>query len=137
VGVLMIPEFDERGYLPPGIHPAKIEEIGQRFGAQSEIRQSQFESLCWLLELARKAKVLKFIINGSFVTDILEPNDVDCTLLIEESAPMDHELLLQIQDGLPFLDVQVANKIAYDIIVNTIYATDRWYVPKGVVEMLL
>ena len=66
----MIPEFDARGYLPPGIHPATIDEVGQRFGRQSEIRRVQFESVCWLANLARKAKVIKFIINGSFVTDV-------------------------------------------------------------------
>jgi len=133
----MIPEFDTRGYLPPGIHPATIDEVGQRFGKQSEIRRVQFESICWLVGLARKAKVIKFIINGSFVTDVIEPNDVDCALLIEEFTPMDQDLILDILDGLPFLDVQVVKKEGYDYLVETIFATDRWRVPKGVVEVLL
>ena len=133
----MIPEFDERGYLPSGIHPATIEEIGRRFGIQSEIRQSQFESICWLIDMARKANVIKFIINGSFVTDTIEPNDVDCTLLIEESAQMDQGIFLEIEDGLPFLDIQVVKRIAYDIMINRVYATDRFHVPKGIVEVLL
>jgi hypothetical protein len=85
----MIPEFDRHGYLSPGIHPATIDEVGQRFGKQSEIRRVQFDSICWLVDLARKAKVIKFIINGSFVRDVIEPNDVDCALLIEEFTPMD------------------------------------------------
>jgi hypothetical protein len=37
----MIPEFDERGYLPPGLHRATLEEIQQRFGRQSELRRVQ------------------------------------------------------------------------------------------------
>jgi hypothetical protein len=28
----LIPDFDVRGYLPPGIHPATVEEIEVRFG---------------------------------------------------------------------------------------------------------
>jgi hypothetical protein len=133
----MIPEFDARGYLPPGVHPATIEEIEQRFGKQSEIRRVQYESICWLVDLARKVKVIKFIINGSFVTDVFEPNDVDCVLLIEESARMDQGVLLEIQDGLPFLDLKLVKKIAYDYMIETVYATDRWHVPKGIVEVLL
>ena len=34
----MIPEFNEHEYLPPGIHPATLEEIDERFGQQSEVR---------------------------------------------------------------------------------------------------
>jgi hypothetical protein len=78
----MIPQFDEYGYLPRGIHRATIEEIAARFGSESELRRVQMESLRWLVELARKAPVQRFILNGSFTTDVAEPNDVDCVLLI-------------------------------------------------------
>jgi len=37
---LMIPPFTESGWLPPGIHPATLEEIAQRFGTSSEIRRA-------------------------------------------------------------------------------------------------
>ena len=40
------------------------------------------DSLRWLVDLARRAGVLRLVINGSFVTDVFEPNDVDCVLLI-------------------------------------------------------
>ena len=35
----MIPSFDEHGYLPPGIHPATLDEIEARFGRESELRR--------------------------------------------------------------------------------------------------
>jgi hypothetical protein len=35
----MIPPFDDSGCLPPGIHPASLAEIEDRFGRQSEIRR--------------------------------------------------------------------------------------------------
>jgi hypothetical protein len=51
----MIPHFNADGYLPPGIHPATLEEIAARFGQESELRQVQMQSLRWLVDLARRA----------------------------------------------------------------------------------
>src|SRR5438876_395237 len=55
LGTSMIPPCNEDGYLPPGIHPAGLEEIATRFGQESELRRAQMESLRWLVELARGA----------------------------------------------------------------------------------
>jgi hypothetical protein len=46
----MIPPFNEHGYLPPGIHPATLDEIAERFGQESELRRDQMESLRWLVD---------------------------------------------------------------------------------------
>ena len=73
----MIPEFDDRGYLPAGIHGATLEEVAARFGQESELRRVQVESLKWLIDLAQRAGARRLIANGSFVTDVVEPNDVD------------------------------------------------------------
>ena len=78
----MIPEFNDVGYLPPGVHVASLDEIAARFGHESEIRQAQMDSIRWLVEMAKKAGVERLILNGSFVTDVFEPNDVDCALLL-------------------------------------------------------
>jgi hypothetical protein len=83
----MIPEFDENGNLPPGIHAASIEEIHDRFGRQSEIRSVQFESLVWMIELVKLAGGSRIIVNGSFVTAKSEPNDVDCAILTSADFP--------------------------------------------------
>jgi hypothetical protein len=69
----MIPHFNDDGYLPPGIHPATMAEIAARFGQESELRQAQMQSLQWLVDLARRAGVERIVVNGSFVTDKLEP----------------------------------------------------------------
>ena len=45
------------------------------------------ESIRWLADLAKRAGVERLIINGSFVTDVPEPNDVDCVLLIGPGFP--------------------------------------------------
>jgi hypothetical protein len=45
----MIPDCNNDGYLPPGIHEATLEEIETRFGRQSELRQVQMQSVRWLV----------------------------------------------------------------------------------------
>ena len=78
----MIPAFDALSYLPPDIYPATLDEIDARFGRLFELRRVQMESVRWMVELAARAGVERIVLNGSFVTDIPEPNDVDCVLLI-------------------------------------------------------
>ncbi|MFO0957280.1 MAG: hypothetical protein U0800_07400 [Isosphaeraceae bacterium] len=127
----MIPPFEPSGYLPPGIHPATIEEVEERFGRESELRRVQMESLGWLLDLARKAGVRRIVLNGSFVTDVYEPNDVDCALLIEDDFPRDPLAVEEILEGLPFLDVELVNPDGWDELVGKLYATDRRGTPMG------
>jgi len=54
----MIADFDERGYLPPGVHYADLPEVLTRFGVMSEIRRSQGESLEWLITLCKTAGIV-------------------------------------------------------------------------------
>ncbi|MBI3468156.1 MAG: hypothetical protein HY000_34560 [Planctomycetes bacterium] len=46
----MIPQFEESGALPPGMHPATLEEVENRFGTQSELRKVQMESVKWMVD---------------------------------------------------------------------------------------
>src|SRR6266852_3509775 len=105
----MIPEFNDEGYLPPGIHPATLEEIAARFGQESEVRLVQMESLRWLVELAKRAGVRRIVVNGSFVTDVREPNDVDCVLLIGPDFPGDAGAEAELLDGLPFINLDLVD----------------------------
>ena len=43
--VIVLPPLDETGSLPPGVHPATLEEIEERFGRGSELRRVQTESV--------------------------------------------------------------------------------------------
>ena len=133
----MIPAFDDRGYLPPGVHAASLDEIEARFGRQSEVRQGEMESLRWLVALAKKADAQRLIINGSFVTEDLEPNDVDCVLLTGVDFPRDRAAESEIRSGLPFLQIDLVRQKAFDFMVNNVFATDREWLPKGVVEVIL
>ncbi|MBC8870231.1 MAG: hypothetical protein H8E44_12480 [Planctomycetes bacterium] len=133
----MIPSFDEHGYLPPGIHQATLEEIEVRFGRQSEMRRVQMDSLRWLVDLVKQAGIERLIINGSFVTDAAEPNDVDCVLLTSPDFPHDQVAGRELLDGLPFLDIEMVEPRDFGILVDQVFATDRDAIPKGVVEVVL
>lgn len=132
----MIPPFDEHGYLPPGVHPATLEEVEARFGYGSELRRVQAESLRWLVDAARRAGVLRLVINGSFVTDVLEPNDVDCALLIGTGFPHNRAAEAELVAGLPFLELSLVNQADFDVLLDQFFATDRHSVAKGMVEVI-
>lgn len=132
----MIPIFDENGYLPPGIHPASLDEMAVRFGRDSEVRKAQMESLRWLVGLARRAGVIRLVVNGSFVTDTLEPNDLDCVLLIGAGFPLDLAAEAELIAGLPFPELSFVNQVDFDLLVGHFFATDRQAVSKGMVEVI-
>lgn len=132
----MIPAFNEAGYLPPGIHPATLAEIAARFGQESELRRVQIESLRWLLDLARRAGVQRIVVNGSFVTDKLEPNDVDCVLLIGPGFPRDVAAEAELLAGIPFINMELVDQDAFEQFTQNTFATDRDSIPKGMVEVL-
>ena len=98
----MLPEFDEFGLLPPGVHRTTREEFEQRFVrfARSDRRFQVYNGLRRLLEDAAKSEFVKrVIVAGSFVTEKDEPNDFDCLLLLDGAAvdrelrPLDYNLV--------------------------------------------
>ena len=132
----MIPPFDDSGQLPPGVHPATLEEIDVRFGQESELRRVQMESVRWMIDLARKAGVQRIVLNGSFVTDIMKPNDVDCVLLIGRGYPKEEKAAEELEDGLPFLEISIVRRKGFQRLVEVFFTTDRFGQPKGVVEII-
>ena len=132
----MIPSFNESGCLPPGLHPATLAEIETRFGRQSELRKVQTESVCWMVELAIRAGIERIVLNGSFVTDIMEPNDVDCVLLIGAGSTKDAAAENELLQGLPFLDVLLVGPTDFDYFVNRFFAFDRVRQSKGMIEVI-
>jgi hypothetical protein len=136
-GKVMIPDFDDNGYLPAGIHPASLEEIAARFGHEPELRRVQIESLRWLVDLAKRVGVRRIVINGSFVTDKWEPNDVDCALLREVTFPQDESADAELWAGLPFIQMVMVGQKEFDLYVGEIYATDRHGAAKGMIEIIL
>ena len=124
--------------MPPGIHVATLDEIDARFGQLSELRRVQMESVRWMMDLANRAGVQRIILNGSFVTDIIEPNDVDCVLLFPSARPKDVKAFRELRAGLPFIDAAIVRGLVrFDEYVHGIFAKDRLGTPKGMIEVTL
>lgn len=82
----MIPDFNEDGLLPPGIHQADLEEFRERFAIfdRSDRRLRIYAQLERLIREAKKAAIVRrIIVGGSFVTANAEPNDFDCILVLD------------------------------------------------------
>lgn len=72
----MIPEFDENGNLPPGVHWAEWEEFKERFSINYK-RQRMVEGLELVMTQLQAAGCRVIYINGSFVTSESDPGDFD------------------------------------------------------------
>ena len=81
-----LPDFNDNGDLPPGIHQTTLEEIIERFGRGSPQRLIMAQRLERIYSLAVETGHLgRFIIFGSFVTNKPDPGDVDIFLLMENT----------------------------------------------------
>src|SRR5437667_2329201 len=79
----MLPPFNERGDLPPGIHAATWSELDERFRGQTESRERALAKLRHLHELAsRTGKLVRFLVFGSFVSTAPNPRDLDVALVM-------------------------------------------------------
>lgn len=88
----MLPEFDERGNLPPGIHFAKWSEFVARFAA-NEHRQRLVSGMEQALTILRSAGCNRVYVDGSFVTAKAAPGDYD---IAWEPSGVDVVLLLRL-----------------------------------------
>ena len=72
----MIPEVDENGNLPPGVHFCDWEEFQERFSTNLT-RQRQIDGLSLAMSHLKAAGCRTIYIDGSFVTDKAKPGDFD------------------------------------------------------------
>ncbi len=79
-----LPELSAEGYLDPGIYLASLGEVLQRFGTGSPAREQQGNLLRLIVERARNYPTIKrVLIWGSFVSDKLEPGDLDYSIVVD------------------------------------------------------
>jgi hypothetical protein len=134
----MLPDFDENGYLPPGIHRCSIQEVAARFGRGSPERKVETQELVEFVEWAVRAGVRRLLVNGSYVTAAAAPNDVDIVILPGPDYPVHQKSATDRQLQWPFLQVLIAvDDDDFEMWGREDFGTDRNRITKGVVEVIL
>ena len=86
---MSLPEQNEHGLLPIGLHAASGAQIMARFGVGSTARERQAQLLRQILAAASSYEAIKHVLLwGSFVSDKAEPRDLDYSLVVS----VDHRM---------------------------------------------
>ena len=86
---MALPEFNDQGDLPEGLHKATLAEVLERFGPGSEARQEATAVLQRIDQLVTgTGKLERFVIFGSYITAKAEPHDVDVVLVMKDDFSM-------------------------------------------------
>lgn len=94
----MIPEFNEFGLLPIGIHLATWKEFKDRFGINSH-RLKLFNGLIQAGNVLKQAGCILIYVDGSFVTNKKFPSDYDaCWDLVGVNPTRLDQLMIQFDD---------------------------------------
>ena len=83
-----IPDLNHDGLLPPGVHSCTLDEVQARFGSfrLSDQRPRLFSALLELVaELRRSDLFAAVVLDGSFVTEVAAPNDIDLILVLKRT----------------------------------------------------
>jgi hypothetical protein len=103
---MAIPEFTNEGLLPPSIHDTTVDEVVARFGRTLWVKENSRQRLSlqrqrlteglqtYLAELQQGSFAIAVIINGSYVTNKPEPNDVDLFVVYPANYDRDRPLTL-------------------------------------------
>ena len=96
-----IPPLTHEGILPEGVHDCTLTEVGEAFGVSDPQRQRLWAAFPVFLDWARRLPGATFVwIDGSFVTDKVDPGDIDVIL----------ETLLDSAEALPFVLTVMAER---------------------------
>jgi len=115
---MAIPELDNEGFLPPGVHDCTLDEIRERFGRcqNSDCRPRLYGKLETFVSETRRANLAaSLIVNGSFITAKSEPRDIDLVVVL----PADHNFGADLgPDGYNTVSSRrVAKRYGFDILV--------------------
>ena len=82
-----IPPFRPDGYLPNGLFLASLAEVTFRFGSATPRRRRLALRLRRWIELVKIEGAHRFLVDGSFVTAVNNPGDVDAVVLLPPDFP--------------------------------------------------
>ncbi len=89
-----------------------------------------------MIDLALRAGIERIGLNGSFVTNTIEPNDVDCVPLKGANYPSETRAAADLRAGLPFLHITIVRRLDFDRLINVVFATERFDALKGTLEVI-
>ena len=75
--IMTIPSLNENGELEEGEYEATLDEIEAVYGRSTDRRKLLMQGLRDAAENLEKSGVRRIWVNGSFITDKDEPNDID------------------------------------------------------------
>ncbi len=113
---MSIPARNDDGLLPPGIYDCGIVEIQQQFASSkhSAIRRKLFVRLREYVQRAeRSEEIVELIVDGSFITDKEEPQDID--LLVATRSNKAVNVLLPVDYNLVSRK-RVAREFEFDVL---------------------
>ena len=83
---MALPPLTEDGELPIGVYATSLREVLERFGVGSAQRKALALRLERVYRVAQATGCLgRFVVFGSFVTNKLEPQDVDVFLVMADT----------------------------------------------------
>lgn len=143
--VMPIPEL-QNGLLPIGVHDCTFNEVADRFGSGFR-RHSLTSKLAEYLQEAKLTTLIVWVgIDGSYVTDKPDPNDIDLVValrsgfnLSETIRPFEYNIISkkQLKKFYPF-DALVAPVDSEQIVSHlTFFQSTRDKQPKGILRLFI
>jgi hypothetical protein len=80
---MKIPDFDQHGRLPRGIHYCSGQEFIDRF-CSSDNRKQFTQPIIDILDFAKDRYAIQVFVGGSFISNKKKPNDIDCVMVFKE-----------------------------------------------------
>lgn len=140
----MIPAPNARGELPPGVHPATLEEVGAVF-ATTPRRRRLYAGLQRALANLQAAGVRRVFLDGSFVTTKAAPHDIDGCWEWTAEVSLDRldPVLLDFAEGRQAMQQKYGvdfflaswTEAASGLTFLDFFQRNRWDEPKGIVQI--
>ena len=110
---MSIPDLDEHGLLPAGIHDCSVEEVKARFGWNAHRQRLIYCFVQFLTHEVRNMFDHPVYADGSFVTDKDRPGDIDVVLELHNASDAEN------WRGLMFMQEHQAR-------IRSQYSVDFW-----------
>lgn len=111
-----IPQLNEHGLLPTGVHPCTLDELEQRFdgGGFGTHRYNLILKLRRYVPLVKASNLVAWLgIDGSFVTSKDQPGDIDILLVLH--ADHDYARVLTQEQSQPLSKKWVGSRFEFDV----------------------